>query len=494
MAKIYDFENIEPKAVLGWFKKICSVPHGSFKEKQLSDLLKFELEKFGCETKQLSTGALYVKAKATYGHDNWPIVLLQGHLDMVHAKDDGISTNLDTDPVPAYYDTENKWLKAEGTTLGADNGVALAMFCEVLTNPKIEHGPIEALFTTGEEVNPIECMNSIPSGLIKAQYYINLDSDHDNCIYYASAGVYKVGFEIPIQYQKANKELITYEINLKNFSGGHSALTIHNPHINPIVLICRALLHFSKEVSPVLLVTIDGGIANNSIPTNAKFVICINPEYAELFEQTINKHVEVAKVEAQNNENSGVCELNKKIESLDAISVEDSERIFSFFAFAQNNMLMPSKSGCMFNSSNIGKVETKDNKIISAFLPRSFFEDDLKIIAKNFELYAKYFGCQNVTVGSTCACWLTQNHEKSKLINLWKKNYKIVTGEEPLIVPNPGGLEVAELVERVPQLMSTAMSGGPIIFKEHSTFENCPIESIKKIWNILTLTLKELDK
>jgi len=495
MAKIYDFENIEPKEVLKWFKKICSIPHGSFKEKTLAQMLKFELEQAGCKVQVLSSGALFIQQKATFDNHDWPTVLLQGHMDMVQVANPGVEINFDKDPISAYYDTEKGWLKADGTTLGADNGVALGMFMEVLTNPNIEHGPLEALFTVGEEVDTTVCMSSIPNNLITAQYYINLDSDHDNTIYYASAGVYKVSFDLPLSYKPTNANTSTYEIKLENFQGGHSALVIHNVHINPIVFLCKTLLNYNNLKNPISLVKLDGGTAMNSIPTWVKAVVQVSDEDENKFREYLKENLDIAKIAAQGYEDDATLVVNKINSAKEALDVKDSNHIFSYFSFAPNDMFMVSQdSGCMFNSSNIGYVKTQNGKIISAFLPRSFYKPDLVNIANSLAIYAKNNGAENIEVKDSCACWLTPNYQKSRIINLWKENYMNVVGSEPLIRPNPGGLEVAEIIPKNEKMLKNAMSTGPIIFKEHSTFENCPVESIKKIWKILQLTLKGLNK
>jgi len=495
MGKIYEFEKIEPKEVLKWFKLICSIPHGSFKETALAQKLKTYLVDGGCKVHTLSSGALYIQQKATYGHDNWPTVLLQGHLDMVQVKDDGVVIDFDKDPIRAYYDTEKGWLKAEGTTLGADNGVAIGMFMEVLTNPKIEHGPLEALFTVGEEANTEPCMKSIPDGLLNATYYINLDSDHDNTIFYASAGAGKLSYKFPLIYSKPSQDVSTYEIDFQKFSGGHSALIVHNPHMNAITFACKALFTFADEVSPIRLVSIDGGAAINSIPTWCKVVVQVKNGYENKLHEYVNEMLDVGKVVTQGFESTATFNMKQVNNAKVSLDVEQTNRILSFYTFIPNDMMVVNDTGKkMFNSSNVGVVKTLGDVIEGLIMPRSYYKPDLDNLIKLITIYAKNHGASEVNADGGCSGWLTPNFEQSRLINLWKQNYIKVVGSEPLIRPNPGGLEVAEIVLKNNKMLPNAMSTGPIIFKEHSIFENCPVESIKKIWTILQLTLKGLDK
>ena len=175
--------------------------------------------------------------------------MLQAHLDMVLVSDENLKINLLNDPIKPFYDPKLKILKAEGTSLGADNGIGVAMIMEILTNPSIQHGPIECLCTTGEEVDSSICMKSIPNGLFKAQQIINLDSEEDNTICIGSGACRSLKAKHKVKFVSTPNQTKTYEIKLSNFKGGHSGILIHLPHINAIQMLAKSLMRFGKKNS-----------------------------------------------------------------------------------------------------------------------------------------------------------------------------------------------------------------------------------------------------
>ena len=173
--------------------------------------------------------------------------MLQGHTDMVQVKDDNLDIDMAKTPIKSYKKKKKKWIKAEGTSLGADNGIAIAIMMEVLTNPSVAHGPIECLFTTGEEVDSTICMKSIPKGIFKSKQIINLDCDDDSNIFVASGACATIHINHIYKENILTNEGQNWQIKLANFAGGHSGTNIHLPHINPIIMLATALYEFAKH-------------------------------------------------------------------------------------------------------------------------------------------------------------------------------------------------------------------------------------------------------
>ena len=495
MAKMYSFENLEPKGVLLWFKKICGIPHGSNNEKQLCDYLAQELQKAGCKVTRFKTGAIYATRKASKGYEKVPGTLLQGHTDMVLAQDDGLGMDLNKNPITPYYDTVHKWLKAEGTTLGADNGIGVAMIMEVMTNHKILHGPLEAVLTTGEETDPSICMNSIPSGIFKSKYIINLDCDKESDIYIGSGAFRSLFIKRKIKYIPIKKGTKTYNIQFRNFTGGHSGLEIHNNHINAVQFLTESLLNFNK---PYNLVELRSGTAANSIP---KFITCdiqMEPKYLKPLQEHLKKQLDMFLLMTQYYDKDVTWKVGlAPIQAKECVHDSSTNNIALALSILPNGMFNYSTRGsCMFNSSNIGTASVANGYLTFSTCPRSFIDEDANRIRQKAITLLKHFGVKDseMILSDGCSAWLNKDPDHSPLVQLWKKNFIKVYKKQPRIIPDAGGLEIAEIIKKGPQMEANSLAAGPRIWMEHTTAESCPVDTIDKLWKILTMTLKWMKK
>jgi len=497
MGKIYQFDKMDPKGPLTWFKKICSIPHGSGYEKPLCDFLAKELEKAGCKiVRRFQTGAFLASVKATKGYEKAPCTLLEAHTDMVLAQEEGLRLDLTKEAITPFYDTTKKWLKAEGTTLGADNGIAVAMFMEVATNPKIEHGPLEILFTTGEETDASVCMNQIPKGIFKSKQIINLDTDKETNIYFASAGCVKLDIDKHFNYVPVKKGTKTYNIQFKEFFGGHSGLEIHYNHINAITFLANAFREFVKT-HDICLVSMKAGIASNVIP---KFITCdiqMDPKHLKDLKAELAKRLDTALVISQFHDKDVKWEVKQVETAKKCLSLAQSKELYGCMSVIQTGAFNYSLKGdCMYNSANFGAVKLFDGDLFMSLSTRSFVQQDaIDIRCKIIDIIKHYgFTEKNIHRKEGCGAWLVREPDKSPLIQLWKKNYIKVWGKQPKITPCAGGLEIAEIVEKAPAMSLNSLSAGPRIWAEHTPNESCPLDTIQNLWKVLTLTLKGMKK
>lgn len=496
MIKKYDIENLEPKGVLKWFKKICSIPHGSFHEEKLSKFLQKELLKNNCKIKQFKTGAFLASKKATKGLEKLPCIMLQAHLDMVLVHDESLKIDLKTTPIKPYYEKETNLIKAEGTTLGADNGIGIAMIMEILTNSSIQHGPIECLCTTGEEENSDICMKTIPNGIFKAKQIINLDSENDEEICIGSGACRTLKLNHKIHFFQTKNGSKTYEIKLCNFKGGHSGIEIHKPHINVFKLIAKTLFLFSKK-NNFNIVSWNGGDADNCIPKNSSLFLQLLPNQVSNLKKVFKTQLDIEKNICQGNDNDATVKISlANKQSKIALSFEESLKIVKMIALIPNGLFTYCKRGkCMFNSSNLGIISITNNKLEIHILVRSLLDADATQIIDQMAEYFKLFDIKNNEIKinyNDCFAWLVLNPSKSTLIQTWRKNFIKVYKKEPLIMPTPGGLEIASIIKKSPILEVNSLSCGPKISNPHTVNENCFVPSINKIWTILLNTLKDI--
>ena len=497
MSKIYSFETLEPKGVLLWFKKICQIPHGSNFEKPLCDFLANELAKAGCKVTRFKTGAIYATRKATKGYEKVAGTLLQGHTDMVLVQDDGLGMDLIKNPITAYYDTVHKWLKAEGTTLGADNGIGVAMIMEIMTNPKLEHGPLEAVLTTGEETDPSICMKSIPDGIFKSKNIINLDCDKETDIYIGSGAFRSLFVKRKIKNSPIKKGTKTYNIQFKNFTGGHSGLEIHNNHINAVQFLTETLLNFAKNHT-INAVELRSGTAQNSIPKFITADVQMLPKDVKSLQEYLKKQLDMYLLMTQYYDKDVTWKMElAPIQAKECVSDATSYNILLALSIIPNGTFNFSTRGkCMFNSSNIGIASISNGYLTFSVCPRSFIDEDADRIREKTITLLKHFGVKDseMILKDGCSAWLNKDPDHSSLVQLWRKNFVKVYKKQPRIIPDAGGLEIAEIIKKGPQMEANSLAAGPRIWMEHTTAEACPVDTIEKLWKILTMTLKGMKK
>ncbi len=492
--KNYNWQNLEPKGVLGWFKKICAIPHGSYNEAALADMLKHELNKAGCYVKQFSSGAIYARKSATKGYEKKPIVLLQAHMDMVLTKTADVKIDLTKQPIKPYYDTTDGYIKCDGTTLGADDGIGVAAIMEIMTSNKYQHGPLEALLTVTEEIDIQYCMNSIPKRFFKAKHLLNLDIESPEKMYTSSNGADRVTFEKPLHLKPIHKGTKTYLVQVTHLDGGHSALAAHNPLNNAITFLCEAVYTFTQDHSKLSLVSLEGGNAFNAIPRKADMIIQADPKDLPELKKHLNHALKVATTLAQGLDKEGKITVKLASNQVKkACSYEETEDILWFYTYVQTGIeRMDITMKHIFAACNVGIVKTENDIIKTSYMPRCFFDDGLVYLFDRVRYFGTKLGFKNFHRQLTCVPWLTEHPEKVEIAHTWSNCFTKVTGRYTFPAKDPGGIEPAAIIDNSPQLLNHAVAVGPRMYDCHTPLERVEVKSIVEWWKTLLLVLKEI--
>lgn len=268
---------LKPARVFEQFAKINQIPRPSKHEEKMIDYLKKFAEAKGLEYKVDETGNVLIKKPATKGYENYPTVALQSHMDMVCDKLVDVDFDFTTDPIQTYV--EGDWMHAKGTTLGADDGIGVAMELAVLDSDDIEHGPIECVFTRDEETGLTGAFG-MKSGFMTAQYLINLDSEDEGQIFVSCAGGINTTATFTFQREQAPQGYFFMEASLKGFKGGHSGDDIEKKRANGIKVMAR-FLYKEQEKMPLRLAQWNSGRMHNAIPRDGKAIFCVPADKKE---------------------------------------------------------------------------------------------------------------------------------------------------------------------------------------------------------------------
>ena len=305
--------NLQPREVFHYFEEISKIPRESGNEKEISDYMVKFAENLGLDVKQDESYNVYIKKPATPGYENVPAIIIQGHLDMVCEQNNDTNHDFNKEGLDLYI--EGDWIKAKGTTLGADNGVAIAYQMAILADKSLKHPKIECLMTTDEERGMTGVKNLHPEYLT-GKVLLNLDSDSEGEFFLSCAGGAKASFVIPVVKNKMDKNLDLYKIQIKGLKGGHSGAEIHLERANAHILMGRVLNHLRKIVT-FELVDISGGSKDNVITRECQVLIGVQSVERDILSKEIYNLKNMFKKEYISQEPElelDIC-LNKEIDT-----------------------------------------------------------------------------------------------------------------------------------------------------------------------------------
>lgn len=478
----------EPEKVWYYFNEISKIPRRSGNEKAIGDfLLKFADEK-GFESRRDEYLNVVIKKPATKGYENAPAVILQGHLDMVCEKNKGIDFDFEKDPLNLMI--EDGWLTADGTTLGADNGIAVAFALAVLDSNDLEHPAIEVVMTTDEEVGLTGALN-MTTGDLKGKYFINLDSEEEGEITVSCAGGLKAYLEYPIEYDDViTDNRILMEVSVEGLLGGHSGVEIDQNRGNAIKILGRVLDEINTEMD-MHLVDIYGGMKDNVIPREATAFVIIRDEDEDLFNEIIVQINEALKSEFISTD-AGIKVNSEEINCESSINVlprKQTDTVVFLINALPNGVQAMSQDipGFVETSLNLGVIKLKDEFVKYVFATRSSVPSKKRALTKQLEMFAKQTG-SDLTVTAEYPGWdFKQGSELlDKAVAVYKELYK----KEPEVKGIHAGLEAGVFLEKLAD--ADAISIGPDMMAVHSPDEKLNIESTKRTWDYLVAILKSL--
>ena len=474
-------EKLYPEKVFHYFAEISKIPRASKKEKEISDwLVKFAKER-KLKVIQDEHYNVIIKKKATEGYEDFSPLILQGHMDMVWEKNKDTEFDFSTQGIELVIDGD--FLKANGTTLGADNGIAIAYALAILDSDDIKHPALEVVITTDEE-DGMSGVANLDFDEFDGKTLINLDTEEYGEVYVSSAGGTRTETKFIFETKKIGNGYTPISIEVKGLSGGHSGAEIHKNLGNSIKILSEVLYHLSKRYE-MSLIHIDGGGKVNAIPREAVAEIAVKldgdsiDEFKKLAELAFENILKDFKV----SDKSPILAIEKIEEKNLGISLGDTLNIINFLHEVPNGVLEMSKhiEGLVETSINIGFISTEivdgNVKIRIKSLARSMANDPLnKLVEEITDLTRKHDA--NIKIAASNPSW--EYKEDSKIRELIAKSFKEITGNEPVIKAIHAGLECGVFTQNIKGV--DVVSIGPNIYGAHTPEERMDIKSVGETW------------
>ncbi len=477
---------LKPACVFDYFKQVCQVPRPSKKEEKIVAFLKEFGEKHRLETHVDEAGNVLIKKPATKGYENRKTVVLQSHMDMVCDKNAGVEHDFLKDPIEVVVDGE--WMRANGTTLGADNGIGVATELAVLAADDIEHGPIECLFTVDEETGLTGAF-SLKSGFMNGDILLNLDSEDEGELFIGCAGGVRTEatftytpIEVPAGY-------FFFKVSLKGLTGGHSGDDINKERANANKVMNRFLYQLAEKYD-LYLCSVRGGSLHNAIPREAE-AVCAVP-MADKEKVRVDLNVFVAEIEDEFSQTEKNIEMTLASETPQplAIDKDTTRNLLNAVHAVHNGVLAMSQDipGLVETSSNLAAIKMVDgNHIVITSSQRSSILSARKNMSDTVKAVFELAGA-SVDVGEGYPGW--KPNPDSEILKLAVETYRGLFHEEPKVKAIHAGLECGLFLEKYPSL--DMVSFGPTLRGVHSPDERMLIPTVDKYWKHLLEILKRI--
>lgn len=477
---------LKPTRVFEQFAKINQIPRPSKHEEQMIEYLK----KFGTdrslEVKVDKTGNVLIRKSATKGYENRATTILQSHMDMVCDKLVDVDFDFKKDAIQTYV--EGEWLHAKGTTLGADDGIGVAIELAILDSNDIEHGPIECVFTRDEETSLTGAFG-MEAGFMSGQYLINLDSEDEGQIFISCAGGQTTTATFNFDREEAPVGYFFFQGSLKGLKGGHSGDDIEKKRANAIKILAR-FLYSEQDKTDLRLAQWNSGKMHNAIPRDGKIIFAVPTDRKE--EVKVDWNLFTADVEDEFHVTD--VTMSWSLESADAQKVlpkKVSEKLIKavqavdngVFAMCQDEEL----SWMVETSSNIASVQSADKEVVCVTSQRSNVMSNLKNIANSVKAVFELAGAK-VVMNEGYPAW--KMRKGSKLQKITVDTYRKLFGKDPVVKGIHAGLECGLFSEKYPEL--DMVSFGPTLRFVHTPDERLHIPTVQMVWDHLLEVLKNI--
>ena len=479
--------DLKPAVVFEEFAKINEIPRPSKREEKMIEYLKNWGETHGFDTNVDETGNVIIRKPATPGMENCKTVILQSHMDMVCDKLVDVVFDFDKDAIKTYIDGE--WLTAEGTTLGADDGIGCAIELAILASDDIQHGPIECVFTRDEETG-LSGAGGMKAGFMTGDYLINLDSEDEGEIFVSCAGGRNTSAKFTFQRQQAPAGSFFLKGALKGLIGGHSGDDINKKRANAIKLLARFIFQTMKRYEGVMLAQFHSGKLHNAIPRDGYFVIAVPNELKENIRADWNVYAS----EVEDEFHVTDTQMQFMMESTDAGPIIEPSvaKKFIWALQAVDNGIYaicqdPELNGMVETSSNIASVHTSENTIDILSSQRSNVMSNLDNMCYTIQAAFELAGAEAVS-GEGYPAW--KMRANSKLQEIVVASYKKLFKKEPIVRGIHAGLECGLFSERYPNL--DMVSFGPTLRFVHTPDERLHIPTVQMVWDHLLDVLKNI--
>ncbi|MDR1746480.1 MAG: aminoacyl-histidine dipeptidase [Tannerella sp.] len=481
-----EIKTLRPQPVWSYFYDLTQIPRPTG---HMDEVTKYVMDcgrALGLETKQDAVGNVLICKPAAKGYEQRPVVVMQAHLDMVPQSNKDITHDFTKDPIDAFIDGE--WVKARHTTLGADNGIGVALMLAILSDNTLKHGPLEALFTVNEEVGMDGAFGLKPD-FLKGRILLNCDSEEEGELFAGCAG--GTDLNITFQYKKGAPLIegdVAVKITLDGLKGGHSGVDIHLGRANAHKLLFRFLKEAIRDYG-ARVACIEGGTARNAIPREAVAVITLPDENVEPLWELVADYQELYR-----NEYAGIeMEINLKAEMTGQpaclIPEEVQDDLVNAMVGCQNGVIsmLHDFPDTVESSSNLAIVKVSKGMIEIKILARSSSESRKEALCSSLESVFSMAGAK-VEYGNSYGGW--QPNVQSPILKTMQDTYLGLYGRKPSVKVIHAGLECGIIQAVYPDM--DMISFGPDLIHPHSPDEAVKIESVEKVWKFLVAVLEKI--
>lgn len=474
---MYTLEELEPKEFFKYFKEIAAIPHGSKDTKRISDYCVEFAKNHNLEYVQDEFNNVIIIKEASKGYEEIPAIIIQGHLDMVCEKES--DCDIDFSKEGLRLELNGNFLSAKGTTLGADDGVAVAYSMALLADDSLEHPRMEIVLTTDEEIGLLGA-TAIDLSMLKGKHLINIDSDVEGMFLVSCAGGLTAECVLPVEYR--SETMMKYGIKVTGLQGGHSGAEIDKYRGNSNKLMGRLMYFLSNEIN-YGVISLGGGSKDNAIPRETSAEIFIEEADCAKLEELINKFDQIVKVEFATSD-PGITVVYDKVgmQTEDMLTPKSKEFVQFMLMNLPNGIQNMSSDikGLVQTSLNMGKLILDHEKCSMTFSVRSALKSEKDALSNQLQYITEFLGGEYHTHGDYPS-WPYK--KDSKLRELMSEMYTKQFGVKPQVEAIHAGLECGLFCEKIADL--DAISMGPEVFDIHTPKERMNVESVARYWEFL---------
>ena len=477
-------DQLEPQSVWKHFAALAAIPRASEKEAAARAYVLGVAARLGLQSTHDDAGNTVIRKPATRGRESAPTVAIQGHLDMVCEKNEGTVHNFDTDPIRPVVDGD--WVKAEGTTLGADNGVGVAAALTVMESGNVSHGPLEFIFTIDEESGLTGAVK-FPGGLLHSKYFLNLDNEEENTLCIGCAG----GVNSVARRKIARRPTPSgdaWRVKVSGLAGGHSGVDIHRGRGNALRILGRTLLAVMDRVKPAVA-DVNGGSKRNAIPREASAVVVVDSAQAAALKSTVAEYEAAARSDLGSFDPGLRISVEPAERPAQVIAGADAAAIAGMLAGQHHGVLAmsPDIPGLVQTSTNLATVATTEGEVEIATSQRSSIESSKRDAARTVsEIF--HFAGFDVEQSGNYPGWKPEPH--SEIVSTAQAVHEDLLDKKPELIAMHAGLECGVIGEKYPGMQM--ISFGPHIVDVHSPSERIKISSVAPFYRLLTGVLERL--
>ena len=481
-----EIANLQPSCIWRNFDALTKVPRPSGHLKKVQQFLLDFAKRVGVEAFIDEGNNIVMKKPATPGMERRKVVLMQAHMDMVPQKSPESNHNFETDPIETYIDGEG-WVRAKGTTLGADNGLGVAAIMAVMEATDLQHGPVEGLITADEETGMFGA-NDLPKGELNGDIMLNLDSEMWGKFVIGSAGGVDVDTTLDYKEVETDPEDAALKVTLKGLRGGHSGLEIHEGRANANKLMVR-FVREAIETCEARLVSWNGGNMRNAIPFKAEVVLTMPKENVEAVKALVDDWKADFEDEYKYIEENIEFFAEKVETPKTEVPVEIQDNLIDAIYACHNGVvrMIPAYPDVVETSSNLAIIKIENGKSAFKILVRSSREDMKDYAVKTLESCFNMAGMK-VEASGSYGGW--DPNPNSEILNMLKRIYKEQNGKEAIVQVDHAGLECSVILEKYPNM--DVVSLGPTLLSPHTTNERCQISTVEPFWKLLKQVLIEV--